>query len=243
LDSLSRYQLGSDSYTRAEIDWLIAFFRARRGRAVGFRLKDWADFLVTDGQGRIGTGVANGSSSYQMSKLYVMGSVVTVRDITKPTIGAVLLRNGAVWAGATYDTATGLVTPPIIADRLSISDITKAAAAVLTVLAGHGVVAGETLFIDECVGMTEINGLYLYVSSVTPTTITLNIDSTGFSTYTGGGKLSKWEQDGDITWTGEFDVPVRFDTDKFETEFVGYRDSDHESLFIVSGLPLVEVRG
>ena len=91
LDSLSRYQLGSDNYTRAEIDWLIAFFRARRGKAVGFRLKDWTDFLVTAGQGRIGTGVADGSSSYQMSKLYVMGSVTTVRDITKPVAGAVLL--------------------------------------------------------------------------------------------------------------------------------------------------------
>lgn len=43
------------------------------------------------------------------------------------------------------------------------------------------------------------------------------------------------------TWIGEFDVPARFDTDKFSSTFEGYRDSDGESLYTVNGLTIVEL--
>jgi hypothetical protein len=152
-----------------------------------------------------------------------------------------LLLDGSVWIDATYDTTTGVVTPPLTNDK-TITSITKAANAVLNVGASHGFNDGEVVYVDSCTGMVEINDAYYTIVSHAASTVTLNVDSTAFTTYTGGGHLKRWQQSGAITWTGEFDVPVRFDTDKFETEFIGYRDEDHESLFVVSGLPLIEVR-
>lgn len=47
---------------------------------------------------------------------------------------------------------------------------------------------------------------------------------------------------GTYTWEGEFDVPARFEVDKFSAEFAAYRDGDGEALFRVSGLSIVETR-
>jgi uncharacterized protein (TIGR02217 family) len=45
-----------------------------------------------------------------------------------------------------------------------------------------------------------------------------------------------------LTWSGEFDVPVRFATDNFNCQFVAYRDSDGEALFAVTGLDILGLK-
>jgi uncharacterized protein (TIGR02217 family) len=45
-----------------------------------------------------------------------------------------------------------------------------------------------------------------------------------------------------MSWEGEFDVPVRFDTDKLDGSFEGYDDNSGESLFSVSNLNVIEIR-
>jgi hypothetical protein len=50
--------------------------------------------------------------------------------------------------------------------------------------------AGQTVEIDGVNGMTELNGNTYTVVSVTPTTVTINVDSTGFGVYTSGGMIS-----------------------------------------------------
>jgi uncharacterized protein (TIGR02217 family) len=94
---------------REQVAALIAFFRARRGRAYGFRFKDWTDF-----QGLaqvIGTG--NGSlKTFQLVKNYASGGIIESRIITKPVSGSVkVYRNGALaTSGVSVDAATGVVT-------------------------------------------------------------------------------------------------------------------------------------
>lgn len=95
--------------TRAQLDALIAFFRARKGRAYGFRFKDWSDFQAT-GQA-LGTG--DGSrTAFQLVKTYTSGGVSEARIIRKPVAGSVQVYvNGVLAAsGVTVDTASGLVT-------------------------------------------------------------------------------------------------------------------------------------
>ncbi len=48
--------------------------------------------------------------------------------------------------------------------------------------------------------------------------------------------------EGDLSWSGEFDVPSRFSVDRFNIDFSAYRESDGESLFAVSGLSAIELR-
>lgn len=94
--------------TQSQLDTLIAFFRARRGKAIGFRFKDWSDYKVT-GQ-VLGTG--NGTqTAFQLKKSYT--SLVTVdRTIKKPVSGTIQVYKDAVLQGSGYtvDITTGVIT-------------------------------------------------------------------------------------------------------------------------------------
>jgi len=106
----ARYNVAHGVKTQAQLNTLIAFFRARKGRADGFRFKDWTDYQVT-GQA-IGTG--NGSNKiFQLVKTYTSGSVTESRTVTKPVAGTVnIYLGGVLQNGSAYslDTTTGIVT-------------------------------------------------------------------------------------------------------------------------------------
>ena len=70
----------------------------------------------------------------------------------------------------------------------TISGITQATQAVVTI-AGSIYYPGYEVLISGVVGMTQINGGPYTVISVTPTSLTLNVDSTGFTAYSSGGTV------------------------------------------------------
>ncbi len=103
----ARYNVASGVKTETQWQALIAFFRARRGKAVGFRFKDWGDFKAVNQPL-----LSLGGTQYQLVKQYVSGAVVSERIITKPVAGTVkLYRNSILQAsGWSIDTATGIIT-------------------------------------------------------------------------------------------------------------------------------------
>jgi uncharacterized protein (TIGR02217 family) len=125
-------------HNKATTDTLVAFFRSVAGRAHGFRFKDWGDFEVTTANGVVELLT---TTTFQLQKKYVTGSLVEFRDIKKPVAGTVKVYEDGVLrtSGYTLNTTTGVLT-----------------------------------------------------FTVAPT--------------------------GLITWEGQFDVPVRFDTDKLELQ-------------------------
>jgi uncharacterized protein (TIGR02217 family) len=106
----ARYNVAHGVKTQNQLDALIAFFRARKGRADGFRFKDWSDYKAV--AQLIGTG--NGSNKiFQLVKIYSSGGVIETRTITKPVSGSVnIYIGGVLQAGAAYtlDPATGEIT-------------------------------------------------------------------------------------------------------------------------------------
>ena len=105
----ARYNVAQGVKTQDQLNTLIAFFRARKGRAYGFRFKDWTDYSAA-GEA-IGTG--DGSATmFQLQRTYSSGMVDEVRSVTKPVSGTVQVYvNGVVQsAGITVDTTTGNVT-------------------------------------------------------------------------------------------------------------------------------------
>lgn len=94
--------------TPAQLDALNAFFRARRGKAIGFRFKDWSDFSATNQI--IGTGDAS-DTTFQLVKSYT-SSVTVDRIINKPVSGTVQIYKDGVLqvSGVSVNTVTGLVT-------------------------------------------------------------------------------------------------------------------------------------
>ena len=108
--SRAKYNVAHGIKTQGQLNILIAFFRARKGRADGFRFKDWTDHQAT--HQLIGTG--NGTKNeFQLVKKYISGSGAETRIITKPVSGTVTIH----FAAAPQDSSTytvqynnGLVT-------------------------------------------------------------------------------------------------------------------------------------
>ncbi|MGC0371835.1 MAG: hypothetical protein DGJ47_000536 [Rickettsiaceae bacterium] len=76
----ARYDIASGIKTEQQAQQLIAFFRARHGKAVGFRYKDWSDYKAE--LQLIGTG--DGSNrKFQLQKNYSSGGKYYQRSITK----------------------------------------------------------------------------------------------------------------------------------------------------------------
>ncbi len=106
----AKYNVAHGVKTQAQLDSLIAFFRARKGRADGFRFKDWSDYKVTAQV--IGTG--NGTNKiFQLVKTYSSGSVTETRTISKPVVATLAVYvNVVLQAGSAYslDSITGKIT-------------------------------------------------------------------------------------------------------------------------------------
>lgn len=104
-----RWNVAHGVKTQSQLNELIAFFRARRGRAIGFRFKDWSDYSASDQV--IGTGDAS-TTTFQLVKSYSSGGVTVDRVIDKPVSGSLSVYLGGVLqsSGVTLDAATGVVT-------------------------------------------------------------------------------------------------------------------------------------
>ena len=85
----------------------------------------------------------------------------------------------------------------------AITGVTQANPAVIT--ATTGFVAGQLVTITGVVGMTQLNGNTYTVLTVTPTTVTIEVDSTFFNAYISGGTISSFSNYIDY-YSGEVNV-------------------------------------
>lgn len=159
------------------------------------------------------------------------------RRIRKPVAGTTIVGvNGAVYSPSLYtlDETTGIVTFPAN-KQFSITAITKAAAAVITT-STHTFNVGESVHIYGVAGMTQINGLRVTILSKTTTTITVDLNTLAFGTYTSGGTAyTQPDNTREAVTAGcYFDIPMRFDAD-LSGVFAGGQ------VITCSGIGLVEV--
>ena len=122
-DALLRFDIGPGIRSEAELGVLLAFFRARRGAARGFRLRDPTDFssnamtlppTMTDQLLGHGDGTA---TSFPLVKRYGTGDGEQLRRITRPVAGSVLVSLGGAVSNAFTLEPGGLITfavPPAI---------------------------------------------------------------------------------------------------------------------------------
>ena len=103
--SRARYDISTGIRTREQMAEVIAFFRARKGRAFGFRFRNWGDFEATDQQCQ-----AVSATVFQLVKRDPSGPVVEVSTITRPVSGSVVVRVNGNVVTPTIDHATGRLT-------------------------------------------------------------------------------------------------------------------------------------
>jgi uncharacterized protein (TIGR02217 family) len=82
--SRGRWDISTGIKNNTEFAEVLAFFRARKGRARGFRFKDWSDYTATAQNIGTGTGAL---LTFQLKKTYTSGGVTYSRTITKPVSG------------------------------------------------------------------------------------------------------------------------------------------------------------
>jgi uncharacterized protein (TIGR02217 family) len=234
----ARYDVAHGVKSATEMATLIAFFRAVRGRAHGFRFKDWSDYSVTQVTGLIGGGTGNGlPDAYQLNKYYVQGALYELRPITKPISATVKVYIDAVEkvGGWSLDDTTGLLTFSPLVNK-TISGITKAANGVVT-CTGHTYVDNDKIYITGVVGMTEVNATLFTITKINDNSFYLNVNTTGYTTYVSDGNAKKYPQPGNaLTWEGEFDVPCRFDSDEMQVSI------DFPNYYDWGQIPVVEIR-
>lgn len=160
-----RFEVGRRAMNAADTASLDAFFRAVKGRAYGFRIKDWTDFFATTANGVV---VAQATAGvYQLAKLYTTGSLSETRLIQKPVTGTVAVYKNAVLiaSGLSLDTTTGLVT-------------------------------------------------------ITPTPLNTDV----------------------LSWSGQFDVPARFDADEMKKQIMDRNGASGDLLVDWGSIPVIEIR-
>lgn len=240
-----RFNIATAINSAADLAEVIAWMRALRGRAHGFRIKDPLDYSATTAEGYVGTGgVGDGLPTGQMIKFYEIGALSEARPITKPVAGTVTFYyDGAVLAPASLDTATGIVSWTAL-DSASVVNATPATGDATTVEladALSGAQVGDKMYLSSISGTigATLNDTAHTIQGISgsPTVLyDLAVSTDGLS-YTSGGTGGLYPQASKtLRWAGEFDVPARFGTDTMQlmaktTTFQRWND-----------LPILEIR-
>lgn len=246
--SRCHFEVGRRMMNASDTATLDAFFRSVKGRANGFRIKDWTDYTVTTANGLLVTTTAPGV--YQLAKTYITGALNETRNITKPVVGTVQpYRNGiAVTAGSSagnysLDTTTGLLT--FVADASqAITSNTPGATTVLNFGAAlTGATVGQYVAVSGVSGTlgATLNGKLWQITATGTNQITIAAATTG---NTGsGGTVSLFPQSGEtLTWAGQFDVPARFDVDEMKKQIIDRNGPSGDLLVDWGSIPIVEIR-
>lgn len=239
-----RFEVGRRAMNAADTSALDAFFRVVKGRAYGFRIKDWTDYACTTAQGVLTPLTAAGT--YQLGKTYTQGSMSETRLIQKPVAGTVACYDNAtlITTGLSLDTTTGIVTLTASASQ-SITGITVGATTQITLgSALAGISVGGTIAFTGIGGAlgTLINGNAYTVTGLSGSTYTIAVNSTGLS-YVATGQGLKFPQPTDVlTWSGQFDVPVRFDVDEMKKQIMDRNGAAGDLLVDWGSIPIIEIR-
>ena len=128
-DARMRYDAGPGVRSEADIETLIAFFRARRGAARAFRFRDPFDDSSNGMTGAPGAGdqllgVGDGvATRFQLVKRYGEGDEAQVRTITRPVPGSVIVAVDGVTVatGWSLDDSGGVVFDVAPADGADVT--------------------------------------------------------------------------------------------------------------------------
>jgi len=224
---------------------VVMFHKRTLGGVKSFRVKNPYYFSTNNGtevptynDGKCEAGV----SSWHITDWYDDDSISTAprRRVLKPNTGTVVagIRDDlgnpheviAVSTDPdpdvtrwTVDESTGVITFTANSQNI-ITGISQASSAVLTLGASHGRVVDDSIHISAVAGMVEINGLRGTITAVTATTVTVNIDSSLFTTYTSGGETNTAPQTNETVTAGcYYDIPCVFEDDNLHVDYANYK--------------------
>lgn len=108
-----RWDIGYGIQTRAEALAVRDFFYARKGRANGFRFRDWTNYTTGAVEMPAGDEADGVETDFQMKMTYTDSGFFTyTKDIFKPEAGSITVFIDGVSQGSgfTIDTTTGIIS-------------------------------------------------------------------------------------------------------------------------------------
>lgn len=238
-DKNGRWDIGDRVCSISELHQMQKHFRVVGGKVHSFGFKDWADYVVTN------DGVVSkiSTNTFQLQKKYEFGGLVDLRTITKPVAGTVRVSsNGNVIPDAVVDYTKGIVTLPN--KSATVNSLSSANRAVVGFTAPHGFVIGDAITFSGMTAATDLNGTVHIVTAVpSPTSIEIDFNSTSEPAFASiAGVVSAFYADENVSWTGEFDVCVRFDAFELKSRFEAMSLDTKEAIHYLFSLPIVECR-
>ena len=236
-DPLGSWQLGNRTLKKTQLEYLVKFFNSVRGRAVGFRYKDWNDY-----EANAEALVITGAPTADLIKTYIAAGDPYARRIHKPVNPITVARNGSPLVPASVDYNNGVVTFAALSSA-DIASIVRGVTTTINTTDAHGLAAGAVVWLSGIGGTTCLNNAAYSITVVDADTFTVDFNSTACGAYTAGGTAKTYPQPTDLVlWSGEFDVPARFDVDLIRAQFLAYREADGEAAYDVAGVVVRELR-
>lgn len=100
----------------------------------------------------------------------------------------------------------------------------------------HGLSTNDIVYLTGINGTVELNGNIYTVTVIDADHFSIGIDTSTFTAYTNAGSVESHVQPSEtLDWSGQFDVPVRFDVDAIPTVHEGF------DIGGISSIPLTEV--
>jgi len=105
-EARNKYEITKAITNEKDREQILAFFRLTKGKAIGFRFKDHSDFKVQNQSLFEGDGQTN---SFQLFKLYELGTDYYKRIITKPVKGTFSIAVCKPNIGYSVDFTSGII--------------------------------------------------------------------------------------------------------------------------------------
>lgn len=104
---LLSYNVINDLKTKKELEEIINFFKLVKGRAYGFKFKDWLDYKAINQN----IAIANGEQTeFQLIKTYNINNKIQIRKITKPENVSVFVNQQNITQNININYSSGIIT-------------------------------------------------------------------------------------------------------------------------------------
>jgi uncharacterized protein (TIGR02217 family) len=236
------YDISTAVRSADEYRLVLEHFNEMRGRLNSFPFKDFLDFEVSEEDGVL---VYVSPGVFQLAKQYGVVNPY-LRKITRPLASAILRGGVPATPGGgagqySLDATTGLVTfQPDQARSISAHTPGGTHQFDLASAFSPNVIVGSVVYASGITGSSAalLNGVPLTVTAVTSDLVSVNVNTSGLTAS--GGTLAWRAAASELSWEGEFRVPVRYGVDRLPGQVV---NSNGTSLFVqASSISLTEVR-
>jgi uncharacterized protein (TIGR02217 family) len=228
-----------DASDNGPMSQVRALFQLAMGAQRGFRVRDHSDYKVDHSTGVLTSLTGGDGPQWQLARRYTFGSNFSDRPIRKPATITEQRKGGVLWSPPSTDLTTGIVTlAPIQSRSITAHSAGSQHQVTLASAASPALLVGQFAYLDGATGTAAplLNQRAHKIVGVSGLVLTLEINTAGL-TCTGGTAASYLTEL--ATWSGTFDVPMRFETDSMNVEVIDRRDE--KSLWVqFSNCTLIE---